>query len=174
MTACISIVRYKEFSLPFEMLSSCRLAHSPAYAFGLDLSYIQVSQHEMMLWEGRKLGRNLVPGTWQHTVILHWPVGWRGGCSPQGLLWLIAWALYALGSQLSGSAHLQSVPCSDRRGRDLQKSSLWKFRPAGSFLGGRDPLLGTHSHGPQSLPEQSKGAGLGQSVCAGTHWVLWI
>lgn len=68
MTACISIVRYEEFSLPFEMLSSYRLAHSPAYAFGLDASYIQFSARDDAVGReerGKKFGSRL------HTVTLH-------------------------------------------------------------------------------------------------------
>lgn len=102
------------------MLSSCRLAHSPAYASGLDASYIQVSQQVMMPWEGRKEGRNLVPGTWLHSVTRHQPGGWHGGCSPQGLLWLTPWAPQLLGTQLSSSAHLH-LPS---EGSDQQGASL--------------------------------------------------
>lgn len=58
MTACISIARYKEFSLPFEMLSSCRLVQSPPYASDSDASYIQVfsATGDALGGEGEKSG----------------------------------------------------------------------------------------------------------------------
>lgn len=62
---------------------------------------------------------------WYHELCMHW----RPSC--------LALLIFSLCPVLTGEAETtKSVPSAG-------------FRSAGSFLGGRDPPLGTHSHGPQ-------------------------